>query len=263
MKLENTLLELKVENDKLKRSKSAKVRKKHLSESEEKSSTNNISADETNEILNDSLQNSENSNSVFTQTFETAFVPCEICSSMQSELIKVGSEIIRISESQGLTSSLSKQKKLLKNSQMSFTDISRWSAEEERELKKISQHFSSIQMQLDSVQKQLAEEQSARTKLSNDLNVVTAERDELKKIVDNLQVVNEKQCKSLLENNDYIETLEESNMKVNEENGLLNEANKKDSEELERYKQSSHALGKGFICKLLVNLSFNWLKITL
>ena len=50
-----------------------------------------------------------------TQTYDTAFIPCEACARTQQHLLEVGNMVMSLCESQGLPSSLAKQKKHLKN----------------------------------------------------------------------------------------------------------------------------------------------------
>ena len=76
-----------------------------------------------------------------TQTFDTAFVSCEACAHTQQNLIDVGTAMIALCESQGLPSSLAKQKKQLKKSLMAVADISRWKTEQNRDIERINKHL--------------------------------------------------------------------------------------------------------------------------
>ena len=83
--------------------------------------------------------------SISTQTFETAFLPCLACSNMQNCLITIGSAIISICESQGLPSLLAKYKRAYKDVEMTNLDIQKWSTEQERDLQKVCKHLEDLQ----------------------------------------------------------------------------------------------------------------------
>ena len=235
--MENLLLELKVENDKLKRKTPAKFKKKI----EPAEQLHAIPFDK--QTNDDGSHENNNNNTTFTQTYETAFVPCEICASMQDNLLKVGSVVIDICETQGLPSSLSKQKKLLKNSQMSFADITRWSNEQGRDLTKINKHLSFLSNQIGPLQKQLSTEQLSNSKLNNDIHTIISERDQLKIITENLEKENDRQSEVIKENKESIQMENENIIRMTEENKNLKEIHCKLFEDLEKCRQSSQVLG--------------------
>ena len=133
-----------------------------------------------------------------TQTYDTAFIPCEACARTQQNLIEVGSMVIKVCESQGLPSSLAKQKKLLRQSLMAAADVSRWASEQNQDLGRINDHLDNLyaqinpledklhrskqacvnlEMQIKDLEKQLSEEQNITQKKEEEFNT------ELRKVV--------------------------------------------------------------------------------
>ncbi|XP_068750347.1 coiled-coil domain-containing protein 157-like [Montipora capricornis] len=90
-----------------------------------------------------------------TQTYDTAFIPCEACARTQQNLIEVGSEVIKVCESQGLPSSLAKQKKLLRQSLMAAADVSRWASEQNQDLRRINDHLDNLYAQINPLEEKL------------------------------------------------------------------------------------------------------------
>lgn len=73
------------------------------------------------------------------QTHETAFVPCEYCHKVQGCLKSVGDTMVNMCKTQGLQSSLAKYRKQIKGLDWySYNDLSRWSAEQNKDLDRIN-----------------------------------------------------------------------------------------------------------------------------
>ncbi|XP_028396455.1 coiled-coil domain-containing protein 157-like [Dendronephthya gigantea] len=158
-----------------------------------------------------------------TQTYDTAFVPCEACSRTQENLIAVGQMVMKVCKSQGLPSNLAKQKRLLKQSLLAAADISRWAAEQNRDLSRINDHLDNLYAQIDPLQEKLnksrerrkaleeqvksleesveserAESQRISTELSEKLTVLTQEMKSLQNRTDK-EILDLKKGKELLE----------------------------------------------------------------
>ena len=139
-----------------------------------------------------------------TQTYETAFIPCEACARTQQNLVEVGTMVIKVCESQGLPSSLAKQRKLLRQSLMAAADVSRWTAEQNQDLGRINDHLDNLyaqinpleeklrkskqtcvnlEKQIEDLEKQVSNEHSNTQKKEEEFNVnlgrVVAEKDKL------------------------------------------------------------------------------------
>ena len=145
---------------------------------------------------------------VSTQTFDTAFVPCEACSRMQQNLLDVGASVIGLCESQGLPSALAKQKRLLKQSLMAAADVSRWTNEQSRDIERINKHLDNLYAQINPLRSDLEKSRQLNKKLQEqlselmgvkkkvDLDLVNKEIDFNQKI-DLLSLENEKSLKLL------------------------------------------------------------------
>lgn len=94
-----------------------------------------------------------------TQTYDTAFVPCEACSRTQQNLIDVGTMVMKVCESQGLPSSLAKQKKLLRKSIMAAADVSRWASEQNQDLARVNAHLDNLYAQINPLEEKLSRSQ--------------------------------------------------------------------------------------------------------
>lgn len=114
-----------------------------------------------------------------TQTFDTAFVSCEACASMQQNLIDVGSAVISLCESQGLPSSLANQKKLLKKSIMAANDVSRWAMDQNRDIERINKHLDKLYQQIDPLRTDLEKCRMHCSMLKEQMKVLEKEKDEI------------------------------------------------------------------------------------
>ncbi|CAB3981240.1 Hypothetical predicted protein [Paramuricea clavata] len=121
-----------------------------------------------------------------TQTYDTAFVPCEACSRTQENLIAVGQMVMKVCESQGLPSSLAKQKRLLKQSLLAAADVSRWAAEQNRDLSRINEHLDNLYAQINPLQEKLNKSRERRKALEERVKsleeTVETERQESQRI---------------------------------------------------------------------------------
>ena len=141
-----------------------------------------------------------------TQTYDTAFVPCEACSRTQENLIAVGQVVMKVCESQGLPSSLAKQKRLLKQSLLAAADVSRWAAEQNRDLSRINDHLDNLYAQINPLQEKLNKSRERRKALEEQVKnlegCLETERQEAQKISkelsEKLSVLN-REMKSLQE----------------------------------------------------------------
>eukprot|EP00112_Aurelia_sp_Birch-Aquarium-sp1_P012927 Seg2723.4 transcript_id=Seg2723.4/GoldUCD/mRNA.D3Y31 product="Coiled-coil domain-containing protein 157" protein_id=Seg2723.4/GoldUCD/D3Y31 len=114
-----------------------------------------------------------------TQTFDTAFVSCEACASMQQNLIDVGSAVISLCESQGLPSSLANQKKLLKKSIMAANDVSRWAMDQNRDIERINKHLDKLYQQIDPLRTDLEKSRMHCSMLKEQMKVLENEKDDI------------------------------------------------------------------------------------
>lgn len=191
-----------------------------------------------------------------TQTYDTAFIPCEACARTQQNLIEVGSMVIKVCESQGLPSSLAKQKKLLRQSLMAAADVSRWASEQNQDLGRINDHLDNLyaqinpledklhrskqacvnlEMQIKDLEKQLSEERNITQKKEEEFNT------ELRKVVtekDLLLSDAEKINSDLVKGKDALQEmvikLEEKKKKYKESIKNLGEENSKLLTELDK-----------------------------
>jgi peptidoglycan hydrolase CwlO-like protein len=250
MKMEDVLLELTVENEKLKRSTvgtpktprraSAKVRKKV--ECEDDGIT-----DET-QMVNDTTHKAPpqpTTSTTFTQTYETAFVPCEACAAMQANVMKLGTSVIDICESHGLPCSLAKQKKLMKNTTMTMNDVVRWCTEEERDIAKVNKYMGDIHNQLAPLQTQLTQTQTTNKTLTEQLNTTTADRDKLRSRVD----ASEEECSRVRRKVEDLEKrvklVEGNNVQLKGENDILKDSCTRLTEDVDKYENSVQVLEDG------------------
>ena len=193
------------------------------------------------------LDNTCNVSNSSTQTYETAFVPCETCAKMQENVMYVGSSVISVCESLGLPSSLSKQKKLLKNSIMTASNVSRWTNEEDRDLKRINEYLDKLFMQIKPLEQQLHESQKSNIDLKKIVEVVTKEKDIAESSLHDIQ--NQMQSWKKLSEDQKI-LIDLNHIKINEleeENSKLNLLLKQTSNDLDKHKSLVVALGENEI----------------
>lgn len=115
-----------------------------------------------------------------TQTYDTAFIPCEACARTQKNLIEVGNAVMKVCESQGLPSSLAKQKKLLKQSLLAAADVSRWTSEQNRDLARINSHLDNLYAQINPLQEKLASSEAQCKNLEKEIRSMETKLEEEK-----------------------------------------------------------------------------------
>ena len=115
-----------------------------------------------------------------TQTYDTAFIPCEACARTQQNLIEVGNAVMKVCESQGLPSSLAKQKKLLKQSLLAAADVSRWASEQNRDLARINSHLDNLYAQINPLQEKLSNSQEKCRSLEKEIRTMENKLEEEK-----------------------------------------------------------------------------------
>nr|XP_011748929.1 coiled-coil domain-containing protein 157 isoform X5 [Macaca nemestrina] len=101
---------------------------------------------------------SRNTRSVYSQTIETALVPCDACASVQGSLQKVGKAVISLCQSQNLPSSLGQFQQLVQDSMglrpLPAATVGRWAAEQRKDLKRLSKHVEALRAQLEEAEGQ-------------------------------------------------------------------------------------------------------------
>ncbi|XP_011813100.1 PREDICTED: coiled-coil domain-containing protein 157 [Colobus angolensis palliatus] len=101
---------------------------------------------------------SKNTRSVYSQTIETALVPCDACASVQGSLQKVGKAVISLCQSQNLPSSLGQFQQLVQDSMglrpLPAATVGRWAAEQRKDLKRFSKHVEALRAQLEEAEGQ-------------------------------------------------------------------------------------------------------------
>ncbi|XP_017711088.1 PREDICTED: coiled-coil domain-containing protein 157 isoform X3 [Rhinopithecus bieti] len=100
----------------------------------------------------------KNTRSVYSQTIETALVPCDACASVQGNLQKVGKAVISLCQSQNLPSSLGQFQQLVQDSMglrpLPAATVGRWAAEQRKDLKRLSKHVEALRAQLEEAEGQ-------------------------------------------------------------------------------------------------------------
>ncbi|XP_070936493.1 coiled-coil domain-containing protein 157 isoform X3 [Macaca nemestrina] len=101
---------------------------------------------------------SRNTRSVYSQTIETALVPCDACASVQGSLQKVGKAVISLCQSQNLPSSLGQFQQLVQDSMglrpLPAATVGRWAAEQRKDLKRLCKHVEALRAQLEEAEGQ-------------------------------------------------------------------------------------------------------------
>ena len=91
---------------------------------------------------------SEKTKSVYSQTVETAVVPCDACTSVQGSLWEVGKVVISLCQSQNLPSSLGQFQKLVKDSlglkPLPAATVGHWAAEQSKDLTRLNKHVGAL-----------------------------------------------------------------------------------------------------------------------
>ncbi|XP_007647827.1 coiled-coil domain-containing protein 157 isoform X1 [Cricetulus griseus] len=120
---------------------------------------------------------SEKTKSVYSQTIETALVPCDACTSVQGSLWEVGKVVISLCQSQNLPSSLGQFQKLVQDSMglkpLPAATMSHWAAEQSKDLTRLNKHVGALTQLVGPLRAQLEDAEG--------------QKDELRKQVDKLE----------------------------------------------------------------------------
>lgn len=180
-----------------------------------------------------------------TQTYDTAFVPCEACARTQQNLIEVGSMVIKVCESQGLPSSLAKQKKLLRQSLMAAADVSRWASEQNQDLGRINDHLDNLYAQINPLEEKLSRSKQNCTNLEKQIKdleqQVTAEHNETQKKETDFKT----HLRKVVEEKDQLlSDAEKMNDDLVKKKEALQDMLMKLEEKKKKYKESIRSLGR-------------------
>ncbi|NP_001096803.2 coiled-coil domain-containing protein 157 [Bos taurus] len=100
----------------------------------------------------------ENTRSVHSQTIETALVPCDACTSVQSSLREVGKVVINLCQSQNLPSSLGRFQQLVRDSMghrpLPAATVGLWAAEQSKDLACLGKLVGLLRAQLEEAEGQ-------------------------------------------------------------------------------------------------------------
>ncbi|XP_066303806.1 coiled-coil domain-containing protein 157-like isoform X2 [Branchiostoma lanceolatum] len=100
------------------------------------------------------------------QTLETAFVPCEACYRVQQNLVDVGNNVVNVCQTQGLPSSLKTYKAQQHlETEMSAADVSRWTAEQNKDMQRINKHLENLMSQINPLKEELAAAEREKSRL--------------------------------------------------------------------------------------------------
>ncbi|XP_058996510.1 coiled-coil domain-containing protein 157 [Mustela lutreola] len=103
----------------------------------------------------------KNSRSIHSQTVETALVPCDACTSVQSSLQEVGKAVISLCQSQNLPSSLGQFQQLVRDSMglrpLPAATMGHWAAEQSKDLTRLTKHMGALTQLVGPLRAQLEE----------------------------------------------------------------------------------------------------------
>mgnify|MGYP001794037464 CR=1 FL=1 len=139
-----------------------------------------------------------------TQTYDTAFIPCESCARTQKNLIEVGSVVMKVCESQGLPSSLAKQKKLLKQSLLAAADVSRWATEQNRDLARINSHLDNLYAQINPLQEKLANSEAQCRNLEKEIRNLENKLQEKKNQISKNEIAFSEKLNEIVQDKDLL-----------------------------------------------------------
>ena len=188
-----------------------------------------------------------------TQTYDTAFIPCEACARTQQNLIEVGSMVIKVCESQGLPSSLAKQKKLLRQSLMAAADVSRWASEQSQDLGRINDHLDNLYAQINPLEEKLGRSKQACANLEKQINdlekQLEAQHSETQKKEEDFKM----HLKNVVaEKDQLLSEAEKMNNDLVKGKDVLHDMVMKLEEKKKKYKESIKTLGRS---NSLINLA--------
>ena len=180
-----------------------------------------------------------------TQTYDTAFIPCEACARTQQNLIEVGSMVIKVCESQGLPSSLAKQKKLLRQSLMAAADVSRWTSEQNQDLGRINDHLDNLYAQINPLEEKLSRSKQACTNLEKQIKDLEKQlSDEHSKVQQKEEDFKEQLDKVVAEKDQLLSDAEKMNNDLVKGKDVLQDMVVKLEEKKKKYKETVKTLGK-------------------
>lgn len=180
-----------------------------------------------------------------TQTYDTAFIPCEACARTQQNLIEVGSMVIKVCESQGLPSSLAKQKKLLRQSLMAAADVSRWTSEQNQDLGRINDHLDNLYAQINPLEEKLNRSKQACTNLEKQIKDLEKElSDQHSKVQQKEEDFKEQLDKVVAEKDQLLSDAEKMNNDLVKGKDVLQDMVVKLEEKKKKYKETVKTLGE-------------------
>lgn len=180
-----------------------------------------------------------------TQTYDTAFIPCEACARTQQNLIEVGSMVIKVCESQGLPSSLAKQKKLLRQSLMAAADVSRWTSEQNQDLGRINDHLDNLYAQINPLEEKLSRSKQACTNLEKQIKDLEKQlSDEHSKVQQKEEDFKEQLNKVVAEKDQLLSDADKMNNDLVKGKDVLQDMVVKLEEKKKKYKETVKTLGK-------------------
>ena len=198
--------------------------------------------------LSKGLTLKENSAEAATQTYDTAFVPCEACSRMQKNLVDVGAAVISLCESQGLPSALSKQKKLLKQSLMAASDVTRWSVEQTRDIERINKHLDHLYQQINPLKEQLDKSKKKCKELEGKIqDMRRTKEDKQLELMKERKTHEENVSKLMDEKNAFISDMENQVRELQGGKEALQEICMKLTKDKDDQKQTADRLGKSIL----------------
>jgi len=180
-----------------------------------------------------------------TQTYDTAFIPCEACARTQQNLIEVGSMVIKVCESQGLPSSLAKQKKLLRQSLMAAADVSRWTSEQNQDLGRINDHLDNLYAQINPLEEKLSRSKQACTNLEKQIKDLEKQlSDEHSKVQQKEEEFKQQLNKVVAEKDQLLSDAEKMNNDLVKGKDVLHDIVVKLEEKKKKYKETVKTLGE-------------------
>ena len=180
-----------------------------------------------------------------TQTYDTAFIPCEACARTQQNLIEVGSMVIKVCESQGLPSSLAKQKKLLRQSLMAAADVSRWASEQNQDLGRINNHLDNLYAQINPLEDKLSRSKEACANLENQMKNLQKQLSEQSSTIQKKEEDFKEQLKKVVAEKDLLlSDAEKMNKDLIKGKDVLQDMVMKLEEKKKKYKESIKTLGR-------------------
>ncbi|KAM5237658.1 coiled-coil domain-containing protein 157-like [Ctenodactylus gundi] len=114
-------------------------------------------------------ETSKNTKSVYSQTVETALVPCDACISVQGSLWEVGKVVISLCQSQNLPSSLGQFQHLVQDSMgirpLPAATMGHWASEQSKDLACLTKHVGALSQLVGPLRAQLEETEGQKDAL--------------------------------------------------------------------------------------------------